>query len=147
MKITVVKEFQFDAAHHLPGYIGKCHNVHGHRYRLQVGLTGDIDENTGMVVDFGEIKDRVDFLIEKLDHRDLNTIDEAGFPHHMPTAENMVRWFVEQLQGAFHPVFMQEALELTFIRLWETPGSFAEWKMPDKDLVERFLKEALNYKK
>ena len=52
MKITVVKEFTFDAAHYLPGYNGKCNRPHGHTYRLQVGIEGEPDHSTGMVIDF-----------------------------------------------------------------------------------------------
>ena len=96
MEITVVKEFTFDAAHYLPNHPGKCQNTHGHTYRLQVGFTGPVDLETGMVVDFGYIKDMIKKrVVDLLDHRYLNLLNEEepiipGFPYFRPTAENMV---------------------------------------------------------
>ena len=121
MKITVVKEFTFDAAHWLPNYPGLCANLHGHTYRLQIGISGKIDPNTGMVYDFAKLKELVQYHITKhLDHICLNECTEPGFPAKMPTAENMVDWIVGCFQGK------EENLQL--VRLWETPTSYAEWR-------------------
>lgn len=117
--LTVVKEFTFDAAHHLPGYKGNCACLHGHTYRLQVGIKGKINEETGMVCDFASLKKIVhDRVINILDHSYLNEIQAKYFPNHMPTAENMVWWI------AYHAL---AHLPISFIRLYETPTSYAEW--------------------
>lgn len=130
MKITVVKEFTFDAAHYLPGYKGPCARIHGHTYRLQIGVSG-FPDSSGMVLDFVELKKEIqETIISKLDHFLLNEIDFCGFPKHKPTAENMVLWihdilisrFVRDLKG----ILAESHLEL--IRLWETPTSYAEWR-------------------
>ena len=62
MKIRVTKEFNFEAAHALDDYAGKCQDIHGHNYHLSLTFLGEPEKdksvsNTGMVVDFGDIKD------------------------------------------------------------------------------------------
>lgn len=128
MQVTVVKEFTFDAAHYLPGYEGACQNLHGHHYRLQVGFKGEVDKQTGMVLDFSQIKKQIGKLVDRLDHAYLNKVDLINFPKHMPTAENMVVWLVHRIKTA--PLDFVEQLE--FVRLYETPTSYAEWRKEDK---------------
>lgn len=124
MEITVVKEFTFDAAHQLPNHPGKCKNVHGHTYRMQIGIKGAVDPNTGMVVDFSEVKELVNQrIINKLDHSYLND----QLPYESPTAENMVVWIVEKLYDLF-AVEWEGKVRLSFVRLYETPTSYAEWR-------------------
>ena len=76
MKAEIVKTFRFDAAHrlaHAPeGH--KCRRLHGHSYRLDVHITGPVDEETGWVMDFGEIKQTVEPIIAELDHHLLNEV-------------------------------------------------------------------------
>lgn len=133
MEITVVKEFTFDAAHYLPNHPGKCQNTHGHTYRLQVGFTGPVDLETGMVVDFGELKKTIEkIIVEKLDHTYLNLINDEktvipNFPCQLPTAENMVLWITLEL-GKTAMAQQEGLVELSFVRLYETPTSYAEWR-------------------
>lgn len=116
---TIVKEFMFDAAHKLDGHKGHCKNIHGHTYRLQVGVYGPIKDepgasDDGMVLDFEELKQIVKAeIINKLDHQFINDI----LPFR-PTAENMAVWMVQVLRQAGLPV--------KFVRLYETPTSFVE---------------------
>jgi len=119
-KITVVKEVSFDAAHRLPAHKGKCYNMHGHTYRLQIGITGEIDKDTGMVVDFAVLKQAIEHnILKTLDHQCLNDIQTMNFPYKCPTAENMVIWIRDTLNSR----------RVSFIRLYETPTSYAEWKL------------------
>lgn len=122
MEIMVVKEFTFDSAHFLPFHEGKCKNVHGHTYKLQIGITAEPNEN-GIVMDFGDLKKVITkIIIEEMDHQFLNSKEtENGFPAKNPTAENMVKWIVETVK-----VFAKETL--SFVRLYETPTSYAEWR-------------------
>jgi 6-pyruvoyltetrahydropterin/6-carboxytetrahydropterin synthase len=116
---TVVKEFTFDAAHKLEDHSGKCKNIHGHTYKLLVGVYGVIqyqpgDTNDGMVIDFGDLNQLVKSeVIDKLDHQFLNDI----LPFRT-TAENIAVWIVRELRKAGLPV--------KYIKLYETPTSYVE---------------------
>lgn len=113
-KISLVKRFSFDAAHKLPNHNGKCKNLHGHTYFLEVTITGEVNDETGMLLDFGVVKDVVKKLvIEKFDHQYINEIIEN------PTAENMVKWMWDVLFGGFN----KYNIELSKLGLWETPDS------------------------
>ncbi len=117
MMLTAVKEFSFEAAHYLPEHPGACASVHGHHYVLQIGVKGFLQDN-GMVIDFGEIKQKVESLVDSLDHSNLNEIRILGFPAEQPTAERMVLWFRKVLQ--------EWSLPVSLIRLYETPTSWIE---------------------
>ena len=117
--ITVTKIFKFDAAHLLPEYEGKCKNLHGHTWRLDVevdGMRNGPKVYDTMVLDFGDLKRIVnEAVIDKLDHHYLNEIIPGP-----PTAENMVRWIAHLL--------IEARLEVVSVRLWETDTSFATWR-------------------
>ncbi len=68
-------EFNFAAAHRLPRYEGPCFRLHGHNYRFFVGLEGEVDPATGMITDFGVVKQVVqEQVLARADHRDLNDV-------------------------------------------------------------------------
>ncbi|QOF67925.1 6-carboxytetrahydropterin synthase QueD [Actinobacillus sp. GY-402] len=135
----VSKEFSFDMAHILDGHDGKCRNLHGHTYKLQVEVSGDLYQQgpkKGMVMDFADLKDIVKTLIlAPMDHafiydtnseREckiaalLNELDSKTFG--MPsrtTAEEMARFIFNRLKSE---------LPLSAVRLWETPTSFCEYR-------------------
>lgn len=120
-RVLISKEFTFDAAHHLHHYEGKCKNLHGHTYRAILGLSGYTDER-GLMIDFGDIKEIWKRKIEiHLDHRYLN----ETLPPMNTTAENIVVWIYEKLTEAL----LDEGyngVRVEFIRLYETPTSYAE---------------------
>ncbi len=95
--MEIYREFTFEAAHRLPrvpdGH--KCARLHGHSYKVQVHVRGDIDPATGWVMDFGEIKKAFRPLHDELDHYYLN--DVPGLDN--PTSENLARWIWERLIG------------------------------------------------
>ena len=72
MIVTIGKEFKFDAAHYLPNHKGKCQFTHGHTYSVVVELTGEVDPDTNMVVDFYDLGKVVSELLEEVDHKLLN---------------------------------------------------------------------------
>ncbi|ANS73575.1 6-pyruvoyl tetrahydrobiopterin synthase [Paenibacillus yonginensis] len=124
-RVLVSKEFTFDAAHHLHAYEGKCKNLHGHTYIVVFGISGLPDE-TGITVDFGVIKEIWKNEIEGyLDHRYLN----ETLPPMNTTAENMVVWLYEQMEQALEQANAEGRMieaRTEFVRLFETPTSFAE---------------------
>ncbi|GGD19926.1 6-carboxytetrahydropterin synthase QueD [Pontibacillus salipaludis] len=119
-RVMVSKEFTFDAAHHLHCYEGKCKNLHGHTYRVVFGISGYTDD-IGIVMDFGDIKQIWKEQIEvHLDHRYIN----ETLPLMNTTAENMVVWIYEKMAGALPQ--NDQSLRVEFVKLYETPTSFAE---------------------
>ena len=127
MEVSVCKVFSFDAAHYLPVYDGKCQNLHGHRWVLEVEVSGPVGEN-GMVVDFVHLKNLVnDEVINFLDHTCLNEVlvgkmeDSLGVVN--PTCENLLHWIWIRLSplGTW-----QRRVRIERLRLYETPDSFAE---------------------
>ena len=93
--MDVFREFGFEAAHRLPNVPDghKCGRLHGHSYRVEVRVRGDVDSASGMVIDFAEIKAAFAPLDDQLDHRYLNEVD--GLDN--PTAENLARWIWTRL--------------------------------------------------
>ena len=121
--LTMFKRFEFEAAHQLPKHPGKCKFLHGHRYELEIGVSGEIDPRTGMIADFKNLKTLVqEQIIDPLDHSYLNEV--AGFPGECPTADNTVQWIVDRLQARIKAT----GCELAVVRLWETSGAWMEWK-------------------
>jgi 6-pyruvoyltetrahydropterin/6-carboxytetrahydropterin synthase len=109
--MRLCREFYFDAAHYIPDYKGKCEQLHGHTYKLEVVIKGDL-QNDGMIVDFVKMKEIVESaVIEKLDHHALNEIFDN------PTAEHILEWISAQLKGK---------LPISSIRLWEGQGKWVE---------------------
>ncbi len=109
---SVTCTFKFEAAHKLAWHPGKCRNLHGHSYRLDVTVRGPLDAN-GVVVDFDVLHEIVDReVIARWDHRDLNEVLDN------PTAELLAHRAWELLTDA--------GLALDALRLWETDTSSVE---------------------
>ena len=98
MSTTVVREVRFEAAHHLPrtpeGH--KCRRLHGHSFRIEVHVGGDVGAESGWVMDFADVKRAFQPLFDRLDHHCLNDIE--GLEN--PTSENLARWIWQRLQPA-----------------------------------------------
>ena len=136
MQIRLTKQFSFQMAHALDGYDGKCANLHGHNYRLEVTLEGTpLDDSTspkdGMMVDFGDIRRIVEAaVIEPFDHALVLSSASPfniGLPTKTvvlplpPTSENLLLHFVRLLDGRF-----PSNARLHSLRLYETDTSCAE---------------------
>ncbi len=143
MQITT--RLEFDAGHRIPDHKSQCRNLHGHRYALEITLSGDIinqekmSEN-GMVMDFSDVKkiardSVVDvwdhaFLVYKNDAEVLNFLN--GLPNHktvifpsVPTAENMAAEAFRILKNQYKDTYGNH-LSLERVRLFETPNSWAD---------------------
>lgn len=146
-KIRVTKSFNFETAHALYGYDGKCKNIHGHSYKLFVTVKGTpIQDNSnpkfGMVIDFGDIKKIVKSeVVDRFDHAILLNVNsphkELGenlmgeghkviFTNYQPSCENMLINMVELIRPK-----LDSSVELQSIRLHETETSYAEWLAED----------------
>ena len=116
--LTVRKEFEFCAAHSLPGH-EKCGYVHGHNYKVVVCFQGLNEDD--MVVDFGTIKEQVKPLVDQLDHRNLN-----DFITH-PTAENIAKMIFNSIREHRWSMSPGMAKKLVYVEVWETPTTCARY--------------------
>jgi 6-pyruvoyltetrahydropterin/6-carboxytetrahydropterin synthase len=96
MKVRLTREFGFEAAHSLPrapeGH--KCRRLHGHSFRVEVAVDGEVDPSTGWFLDYGVIREALEPIRLKLDHYCLNEIE--GLEN--PTSEHVARWIWERLK-------------------------------------------------
>jgi 6-pyruvoyltetrahydropterin/6-carboxytetrahydropterin synthase len=118
MKVTLTKSFRFEAAHWLPTFPEghKCHRMHGHSFRFDVVVAGEVPPDRGYLVDYGQIQEAAAPIVDELDHRLLNEI--PGLEN--PTAEVLTRWIYDRLRPRL-PL-------LAAIRVYETCTTEAEYR-------------------
>jgi 6-pyruvoyltetrahydropterin/6-carboxytetrahydropterin synthase len=112
-------EHTFAAGHALRNYRGKCENVHGHNYRVQVGLRGSELNDIGLLYDFAELKKHLRSISEHLDHQFIN--DLRPFDEINPSAENLAKFFYEEIEKQLQVPF------IGYVRVWETDTAFAQY--------------------
>jgi 6-pyruvoyltetrahydropterin/6-carboxytetrahydropterin synthase len=131
MNVAIYKEVQFDASHRLLHYEGKCANLHGHRWKVEVWIEGEPDATTGILVDYNVIRE----IIEMFDHQIiLNAADPmvpciAQFQRVItttgdPTSELLADLIRKDL--AEYCRSHQIAATVTRVRVWESPSCYAE---------------------
>lgn len=134
MKVTVSRKAHFNAAHRLfrsdwsdeknQSVFGKCNNpnYHGHNYELIVSVSGEINPETGYVMDLKVLSDIIELEVEEyLDHKNLN-LDVAEFKNLNPTAENISVIIWNKLRSKINPEHQLEVI------LYETPRNFVSYK-------------------
>lgn len=116
--MRIFKKFTFDSAHALPNVPDghKCKNVHGHTYHLTLFIDGELDPEMGWVMDFAEIKEIMDPIMNQIDHKFLNDVE--GLEN--PTCEIFAKWIWDRLIGTLP--------QLKKVELYETPTSGAIYK-------------------
>jgi 6-pyruvoyltetrahydropterin/6-carboxytetrahydropterin synthase len=128
--VLVSRRESFNAAHQLRDprlsdeenqrVFGKCANLHGHNYVLEVAVAGEVDQATGYVLDLKQLSDVIGRrVIQDVDHRNLNT-DVPWLEGRIPTAENLAVTFWERLRSEFPEGSLRS------VRLWETDKNWAE---------------------
>jgi len=129
---SVTKVYHFSAGHRL--YIegisdeenwrifGKCTNPkgHGHDYYLEVSISGDIDPQTGMVINLGELDELMTDVIEELDHKRLD-LEVYHFRNFQPSGENIVKYMWFRIQPRL------KSGKLDHLKLWETRNNYFEY--------------------
>ena len=133
MRIAVFRKAHFNAAHrlHNPAWsaeknteiFGLCNNpsYHGHNYELEVKVTGEVDPETGYLIDLKYLKDLIkDHVEARFDHKNLN-VDTEEFKNLNPTAENICYVIWQILRGQ-----LAEKYEVA-VRLYETPRNYVEY--------------------
>lgn len=145
----ITKEVEFDAGHRVPGHTSKCRNPHGHRYRVEVMVSGPIIEepgrpDCGMLVDFGDLKQLLVQLVhDHYDHAfivwEADTEMRQALEGHdwkvvvvpyVPTAENIARLVWLALAPVVAARFGDD-LQLERVKVWETPTSVAWYRGAD----------------
>jgi 6-pyruvoyltetrahydropterin/6-carboxytetrahydropterin synthase len=141
--MKVVKEIQWDMGHRVTNHHSQCRNLHGHRYKAEIYVEGDLVNiegvsDEGMVIDFGDIKKlAMQYIHDVLDHgfmiwdKDevlMNFFAKNKNQKHIvvpfvPTSENIATWIFEQLDKRLHDKY-KTGLRICSIKLWETPTSF-----------------------
>ncbi len=113
MEVELIKTFRFDAAHSLthlpPGH--KCRNMHGHGYRVDIHVTGEVQAETGWLIDFGDLKAIVQPVIDTLDHANLDEIAELK----VSTSEMLAKYMWDRIKPHL-PI-------MTAIEIWESDSS------------------------
>jgi 6-pyruvoyltetrahydropterin/6-carboxytetrahydropterin synthase len=142
---SITRRLEFDSGHRIPNHDGQCKHLHGHRYAIEVTLTGEVahhpgEADDGMVLDFGDIKRLTNqYIVDLWDHAFLVAKEDqdlvaflATLPNHktvvmehVPTVENLARAAFAILQPVFSKSFGGR-LELSALRLYETPNCWAD---------------------
>ena len=150
--MKIVKIIQWDMGHRVLHHRSICRGLHGHRYKVEICVSGDLVSKPdvseeGMVIDFADIKKisnqfiqkRLDhaFMVWEKDEELLNFFNESKghkpvIVSFTPTAENVAAYIFNQLKDKFQDIY-ETGLHLHSVKLWETPTSYALYEKTDKN--------------
>ena len=143
--MLITRRLEFDAGHRIPDHKSQCRHLHGHRYVIEITLSGLVidkagDAANGMVMDFSQVKALAkEYLVDLWDHAFLAYVGDTAIvdflnslPGHktvvldrVPTAENLVRIAFETLDTVYRDTYGNH-LQLQQVRLYETPNCWAD---------------------
>jgi 6-pyruvoyltetrahydropterin/6-carboxytetrahydropterin synthase len=118
VKVRLVKEYRFEAAHRLPNVPPghKCARLHGHSFRIELTVYGPVDDHTGWFIDYGDLDGLWQPLHDRLDHNYMNEIEGLS----NPTSEHLARWIWQQLKPSLPT--------LTRVTVFETCDARCEYE-------------------
>ena len=111
----------FAAAHNLRNFKGKCEQLHGHNWKIEVVLRGEQLDSCELLVDFAEVKSETNKILDELDHGYLNDI--SFFQEHNPSSENIARYIFEKLE----PKFEGKGIKVYSVSAWESENACATY--------------------
>ncbi len=114
-------ESAFSAAHRLREYRGKCENLHGHNWRVEVTIASKQLDKRGMVIDFRKLKEKLGSILDKLDHTYLNELSE--FKKINPTSENIASYIYSRLKK----LITGKKITVKKVSVWETKDTSATY--------------------
>ena|SRR5579863_7105849 len=117
-------EQTFAAGHALRNYKGKCENIHGHNFRVRVKIEGERLDETGLLVDFVDVKRVMGSAIERLDHQFLNEIQPFDVKN--PSAENIAEYFYREI--SVHLPETASPVKISEVTVWETDIQSATYR-------------------
>ncbi|MCX7988607.1 MAG: 6-carboxytetrahydropterin synthase QueD [Thermodesulfovibrio sp.] len=118
-KLKIITDF--DAAHQLRGYKGKCENIHGHNWKVEVEVFSENLNNIGLAIDFKELKSITESVISQLDHTFINEI--FPFNEINPSSENIARWIYLSLKDKLKTT----SVRLYSVTVWESERASATY--------------------
>lgn len=116
-ELTVIVEFE--AAHRIVGYPGKCNRLHGHNWSIEVSVVGNKLNELGMLVDFKELKQEVNKIMDRLDHQYLNELPIFQ-ENNNPTAENIAIYIYNELENSS---LFEANSKVKTVKVWESQKS------------------------
>ena len=117
-EITVKSDFS--AAHQLRSYSGKCENLHGHNWKVEVAVGSKKLNSIGLAFDFKELKEILKQVLEKLDHTFLNEL--PYFKKYNPTSENIAKWIYDEIGKV-----ITKNVKLIKVTVFESDNSYATY--------------------
>ncbi len=115
---------QFAAAHQIRGIQGGCERLHGHNWKVEVFVSGDKLDKNGLLIDFRDIKDKTEALMEELDHKFLNELEP--FITLNPSSENVSRHVYASLSRQLNT----DTIRISKITVWESDSACASYTEP-----------------
>jgi 6-pyruvoyltetrahydropterin/6-carboxytetrahydropterin synthase len=112
---------QFGAAHQLKDTGGKCENLHGHNWKVETSVKGEVLDDNGLLVDFNVIKEAVDKIVEGLDHTYLNDLEY--FKKRNPSSENIARYIYDRLAKTLNT----GSIKVSKVTVWESDSACATY--------------------
>lgn len=122
MKVTLTKELRFESAHFLPHVPAghRCGRMHGHSFRVEIAVRGEVDPKTGWLIDYAEIKRAVGPIVDEVDHRVLNEV--PGLEN--PTSEVLAAWLWTRISPLLPGLVRVTVFETCTTRCdYEGPGA------------------------
>ena len=113
---------RFAAAHQLKMVAKKCENLHGHNWKIEVCLAGEALNSAGVLMDFGQLKEILSEIIERLDHKFLNELEyfSDSFP---PSSENISYYIANELQASIN----DPLVKVSSVTAWESENACATY--------------------
>jgi len=118
-ELTVIRSFA--AAHQLRGYKGKCEDLHGHSYRVEVKFKAGFLDDVGLAADFAVLKQKIDAVLELWDHKFLNEI--PPFDRVNPSAENIAAELYHRLEASCNDI----PVTMAAVTVWESENAAATY--------------------
>ena len=120
----VMIEEEFSAAHALRGYRGKCENLHGHNWKVEIYVRGERLDEVGMLVDFRELKAATREVMRYLDHYNLNEL--KPFDKELnPSSEHLAGFILHKIAERID----SDRVKVYKVRVWETPSTSASYEL------------------
>ena len=116
---------RFAAAHQLKMVAKKCENLHGHNWKIEVCLAGEALNSAGVLMDFGQLKEILSEIIERLDHKFLNELEyfNDSFP---PSSENIAYYIANELKASIN----NPLVKVSSVTAWESENACATYILP-----------------